>query len=365
MKFETKKANIYPQLSLADKMTGKNLSLPVLESIYISLDKNTLTIKATNLDLGIELTTLVKGENGGSTCVSSKTILSYLNNLKDDEKLIFELKENVLHIHSDFSNVTIKTLPHDDFPVIPKVEVESSFTIKSQDIVSGIKSVVYASSVSTMKPELSSVYVYRNDAEELVFVATDSFRLAEKKIKVKDMDPDTRILIPFKNALEVLRVCEGVEEDILVCFNKNQMSISYGEVYMMSRVVDGVFPDYGQIIPKEFTSEAVALKQDVVNTFKIINVFSDKFNQVNLKLTGKTFSVESKNNEVGESENTIPAAHTGDDVDMNFNYRYIVDCFGSINSDSISFNFTGPGKPLVIKGVSDNSFMYLVMSMNK
>jgi len=365
MKFETKKENIYEKLSLADKMTGKNSSLPVLETVLLSLEGNNLIIRATNLDLAIEETVSVKGAQNGVVAVLSKTILSYLNNIKDDEKLTFELVDNTLKIQSTFSEVLIKTMVSDDFPVIPRIETEAEFSISAKDIVTGIKSVVYASSVSSMKPELSSVYIYKNETEEIVFVATDSFRLAEKKIKNKTISDDIRILVPFKNALEIVHVCENIDDIVSIVFNKNQLAISFSDTYMVSRVVDGVFPDYKQIIPTSYTSEVIALKQDIVNTFKIINVFSDKFNQVNISLKDKVFSIETKNNEIGETKNSIQVTHTGDDIDMNFNYRYIVDSFASINSDSLSFNFSGPGRPLVIRGVSDASFMYLVMSMNK
>jgi len=367
MKFETKKENIYEKLSLADKMTGKNSSLPVLEAVLLSLEGNNLIIRATNLDLAIEETVSVKGAQNGVVAVLSKTILSYLNNIKDDEKLTFELVDNTLKIQSTFSEVLIKTMVSDDFPVIPRIETEAEFSISAKDIVTGIKSVVYASSVSSMKPELSSVYIYKNDNNEMVFVATDSFRLAEKKISAKGVGEEIKTLIPFKNTLEIIRVFEDFEGEVKVSLNKNQLSISADNIYMVSRVVDGVFPDYNQIVPKKFTTEVIALKQDVINALKIINVFSDKFNQVNILLDAekKEFLITTKNNDVGETFNAIPTTFTGEGVQMNFNYRYIVDSFQSISVDSISFNFNGVGKPLVIKGISDPSFMYLVMPMNK
>ena len=367
MKFEILKENIVKELSQAEKITGKNLTLPVLSAVLIEAGKNTITIRATNLDLGIELVTPAKVIEMGKVAISARIILSFLNNIKDGEKLEFELVGGVLKINSSFSTVSINTFPSEEFPLIPRIEAETEFNIKPEDFVSGLRSVVYSSSVSSMKPELASVYIYKNGEGDLVFVATDSFRLAEKKIKAKGIPNDIKILIPFKNATEIIRVCEGIANEINISFNKNQLSISAGNLYMVSRVVEGVFPDYKQILPKAFSTEIICLKQDLMNALKIINVFSDKFNQVNLSLdeAKKEFYITSKNNDVGETQNTVPVTFTGEGIKMNFNYRYIVDSFQSIPVDSMSFNFSGIGKPLVIKGISDSSFLYLVMPMNK
>jgi DNA polymerase III subunit beta len=366
MKFEVLKEKISKELSKAEKMTGKNLSLPVLESILFEVGTNNLTLRSTNLDLGIEIKIPVKSEKEGRAAVPAKVVISYLNNIKDGEKLVFETTEGVLNIHSKLSQVSINTIPNEDFPVIPQIDAEDVFTIKSKDLVGGLKAVVYASSISSMKPELSSVYMFK-DENDLVFVATDSFRLAEKRIPANDVKLESGILIPFKNALEIMRVCEDAPGEIEVMFNKNQLSVSFENVYMVSRVVDGVFPDYGQIIPKEFTTTITALKQDVLNSFKVINIFSDKFNQVQVLMNPeeKQFTISTKNNSVGQSENNIPAVIEGEPLSISFNHRYIVDSFSSLNTDSLTFNFSGPGKPMVMRPVSDRSFMYLVMPMNK
>ena len=131
--------------------------------------------------------------------------------------------------------------------------------------------------------------------------------------------------------------------------------------------MDGAFPDYKQIIPKEFKTEAVVLKQDFMNFLKLANIFSDNFHQVNFKIDPrkKIFEIRTRNLEVGENLNKVDAALTGEAMDINFNHKFIVDCFQSIDSDSISLQFGANNKPMVMRGVSDKSFLYLVMPMNK
>jgi len=191
--------------------------------------------------------------------------------------------------------------------------------------------------------------------------------LAEKKIKVSKIEEVPGILIPFKNVHEILKIFGEFQGVIKVCFNKNQISFSSDNVYLTSRVIDGVFPDYRQIIPKDFKVQAVVLKQDLLNALKLSNVFSDKFNQINLsvKPKEKVFELSSENNEVGENKTYLDAAMKGEDITLSFNYRYFLDCFQSISADSISIKLNQSSKPMVISGSPDNSFTYLIMPMNK
>ncbi len=150
--------------------------------------------------------------------------------------------------------------------------------------------------------------------------------------------------------------------------SKNLVSFEGMGVRVVSRVIDGTFPDYRQIIPKGFMTEVVVLKDDLLNALKISNIFSDKFSQTRLLVDPKKglFEIQSKNNDVGENKTSVDAALSGDPVEVTFNYRYVVDCFQSIDADSVSLQFNGTGRPMVIRPVSsDQTFLYLVMPMNR
>ncbi len=218
-----------------------------------------------------------------------------------------------------------------------------------------------------MKPELSSVYIYK-DGEYLTFVATDSFRLAEKKIKSSNTSKLSDILLPFKNIQDIIRVLGSFNSDTTVCASKNLISFKNNDTYIVSRIIDGVFPDYRQIIPKTNTTEVVALKQDILNALKISNIFSDKFNQVHLTVDPKTslFEIQTKNSDIGENQTVVDATLSGDKMEINFNYKYLIDGFQSINSDSVSLQLNGLNRPVVLRPVSgEQTFLYLVMPMNR
>ncbi|MFA6324912.1 MAG: DNA polymerase III subunit beta [Candidatus Paceibacterota bacterium] len=365
MRLECEIEKIKGAVSQVERITGKNLTLPVLSSILFIASGKSLKLRATNLSLGIEIEIPAKIEKEGIIAISGSVLVGIFSNIFQKENISLEEVDGNLLIKTKKSQIKLKCQPNEDFPTIPQVE-GNTFDIDSKKLIDGIKSVYYSSSISDIKPEISSVYFYSKD-DSLVFVSTDSFRLAEKKIKVKNLEEISGIIVPFKNIPEILRIFSEFSGEIKICFNKNQISFSSDNVYLTSRIIDGIFPDYTQIIPKEFKTECVVLKQDLLNALKLSNIFSDKFNQVNLIINPKEkiFELSSQNNEVGENKTHVDAALTGEMVEVGFNYKYFIDCFQSINSDSVSIKFNQASKPIVVSGVSDNSFLYLIMPMNR
>ncbi len=368
MKTEVHLPQLKRIINLSERVTKRNSTLPVLSCLLFEVKKNKLTVKATNLDVGIEVSTVAKSDGEWVAAVPAHTISSFVSQISDQDGVVkIELVSGNLNITSAKSKVTIKTVSPDDFPSIPRVSDGKKTTLSADIFLKGLKSVYYSSSISSVKPELSSVYIYKN-AENLVFAATDSFRLAEKKVKIPTGSDLEDILIPFKNTPDIIRVLEGVGGDVVVCSNKNLISFESDGVYLTSRIIDGVFPDYHQIVPKNHSTEAVALKQDTINALKVSNVFTDKFNQVKFIIDpkGKLFEIQTKNSDVGENATVVDAALSGEKIEINFNGKYISDCFQSIDADSVSFQLGGLNKPMVIRPASgDGTFMYLVMPMNR
>ena len=163
------------------------------------------------------------------------------------------------------------------------------------------------------------------------------------------------------------RILELTNEDVTLTINENQVAVTAQGVYITSRIVSGSFPDYKQIIPKDFQTEVVVLKQDLLNTLKAANVFSDKFNQITFSIdpSKKKFECIAKNSDVGEYSGTIEAAISGDTVSIALNQRYLIECLSMIPQDSITIGLNGGNRALVIRGVSDVSFTYLLMPMNR
>src|SRR3989338_3909530 len=212
-----------------------------------------------NLSLGIEVEIAAKIESEGIVAISGQVLAGTFLNIFQNENIKLEGVDGNLLVQTKKSQIKLKGQPHDDFPTIPTVS-GAEFEIEAKKLTEGIKSVYYSSSPSDIKPEISSVYIYTNE-DNLVFVSTDSFRLAEKKIKIKGLEEIHGLLLPFKNVSEILRIFDDTRGVVKVCFNKNQISFSSDNIYLTSRIIDGNFPDYRQIIPKETKTEAILLRQ--------------------------------------------------------------------------------------------------------
>ena len=368
MKLEINSQKLKEIVALTEHVAGKHVTLPVLSCILIEIKGRTATFKSTNLDIGIEIEIPVKSDGDGIIAVPAHILSSFVSQIYDQNQMVhMETVSGNIHINSSKSKGVIKTVPPEDFPSIPKVTDGEEVILPAELFIKGLQSVFYSASASNVKPELSSVYVYRAN-EYLTFAATDSFRLAEKKIQAPVSTNLHDILIPFKNISEIIRLLQYMGGKVTVRVNKNLISFEANGVYAASRIIDGVFPDYKQILPKSYVTEAIVLKQDFLNALKISNIFSDKFNQVRLIIDPKEkiFEVHTKNSDVGENQTTIDGALTGDRMEVNFNYKYVVDCLQAIEADSISLQLSGLNKPMVIRPVSgDQTFTYLVMPMNR
>lgn len=365
MKLECEVEKLKNAVTQAERIIGKNLTLPILNSILLIASGKSLKLRATNLSLGLEIEIPTKIEQEGIIAIPGAVLLGVFSHISQNENISIESSNGNILIKTKKNKIKLKGGQYEDFPTIPVVEGKT-FEIESKKLIDGIKSVYYSASFSDIKPEISSVFIYKED-KNLIFVSTDSFRLAEKKIKLKDIEEIDGIIIPFKNIPEILRVIGDFLGLVRVCFNKNQISFSFNNTYLTSRVIDGVFPDYRQIIPKDIKTKAVLLKQDLLNALKLSNIFSDKFNQINLSINPKegVFELSSKNNDIGENKTYIEAVLEGEKVALSFNHKYFLDCFQSINTDSIVVEIVDAAHPILISPVSDSSFTYLIMPMNK
>jgi DNA polymerase-3 subunit beta len=365
MKLECSKDAIKNAVMLAERMVGKNLSLPVLGGILFIAKNNKLLIRATNLDVGIEMEIPAKISEDGILVVHGNLLSGILSSVHD-QKVVLETSGENLVVQATNARSVLKCMPYEDFPTLPVVAGGDAFSMPVEKFIDGVKSVWYSASISDMKPEIASVCIY-SEGENIIFVATDSFRLAEKKIFLKEKTEFHHVLIPQKNIAEILKVLDETSGKVNINVNKNQISFSLQDkdVYITSRIIDGIFPDYQQIIPKAYETEATLLKQDVMNALKVTNLFSDKFNRVDISvdILGKNMTIEAKNSATGENKTVLDATLTGNNISCGFNQKYIVDCFQSIKQDSVIFRFSGEGRPLVVRGMSDQSFMYLIMPL--
>ncbi len=358
------KEQLLKQLELSQKISTKHATLPVLQCVLLEAKDSKLQLRATNLEIGLEATMSARVEEEGKIAVPATTLtqtISYLNS----REITLRVEESVLLVESNGSNTSIKSIPDEEFPTIPKISTNGQKIQK--DLFSlGIKTAAIAASVSSIKPELGSVYINQKKEHTLTFVATDSFRLMEKTVPQKGVILNDSIMIPYKNAIELARVCDSKDDEVELMVNENQCALLFSDgLYITSRLTTGSFPDYEQIIPKEYSTHTTLLKQDLQNTFRKTSIFLNKFLQVTLNVTGNSLTISANSGEVGNTTESINAQTEGDELTLSFNQRYLSEPLNYITDDSLVMHFAGLGRPMVMGGVNDTTLRYLVMPMNK
>jgi len=352
-------------LELISRISTKHVTLPVLQCVYFEVTENKITLKATNLELSVEVIIPGKVSEVGTIAVPASTLLQSIQYLKQSE-ITLRVEDEVLLVESKQTNTSIKSIPADEFPNIRHLEGKG-VVLNRKLFALGIKTTAFAASQSSIKPELGSVYIQQKKEHSLTFASTDSFRLMEKTVPQKGVILDSSFLVPQKNAIELARICDLLETDPELVVTENQCAIGFKDegVYVTSRLVSGSFPDYEKLIPKEYATHVTLLKNDLISAFKKTSVFLNKFMQVSLSIADNSVIVSSQNNEVGHITDTVNAAVDGEELSLNFNQQYLIEPLSHITDESIVLHFSGIGRPLVIAGVSDTTLRYLVMPMNR
>ncbi len=365
MEIKVSRPQLTQALELLTRVSVKHVTLPVLQCALLKTSKAHLTLTATNLELSIKVDVPCVVEEEGVIAVPASTLLQSIQYDTGNE-VVLRVEEGVLVIESQKTNTSIKSIPHEEFPVLNHVQ-GVSVVVNRQLFALGIKTTAFAASVSTIKPELGSVYIQQKKEQSLTFVATDSFRLMEKTVSQKGVILESSLLVPQKNALEIARICDLLQGDPNLVVSDNQCALDFANegVYITSRLVTGSFPDYEQIIPKEYISRVTVLKQDLLKAFRKTAIFLNKYQQVTIAVTDNSLTLSSQNSEVGHVTDSVEATVDGEELSLNFNQQYVADALAYIADDSVYMQFAGIGRPLVLSGVADKTLRYLVMPMNR
>ncbi|MEK7086189.1 MAG: DNA polymerase III subunit beta [Patescibacteria group bacterium] len=343
----------------------KSTTLPALSSILIIAGDDGIKLRATNLETGIDLKLSGEVITDGVVAIPAILLQQIAGSFTQEGKVSLEHTGDIVSITSGTGKSSIKTVPYDDFPSIPFPENPKNRIVIPGVILKNLfTTIASCASTSTIRPELASIYL-SIEGGSLTAVATDSFRLAEKKVPLSNKGTQGKVLIPAKNALDIAQALP--ENDIIMSFDDHQCAF-VGEMGMLvSRLTNAVYPDYRQIIPKESIVEAIVLRKDFENALKRTTIFSDAFQKIRISFDPKKniFSFFARNADIGESSETLSARISGSALDLSFNHRYLSAVLALTSAESLSLTAAGIGRPLIIHGVGDTSLLYLVSPMNQ
>lgn len=360
--------NLKKILTLVERSTIRDITLPILNSFLISAENGLLKITGTNLELGVESSIRGSTQENGSIVIPAKIFSSYISTLQKNEKVSLESKGNDVIVKTQSQETVFKGFPFGDFPPFPQIKELYTITLGRLDLIQIITKTLVAISRSTIKPELSSV-LFSITKEVIVLSSTDGFRLSEERIKPLSYSTNVSkesFLLPLRTCEELIKICE-LSDDGEVVF-----SVGNGEVFirtpntsLYSRLTEGNFPEYQQIIPKQYLTSVVMDRQLIAGHIKRASIFSNKLNSVTLTLNpeSKTCAIESSNRDIGDYKAEFKSDSKGSQVIIVFNFHYLLDGVESFTDESIFMGFNGDSNPLLIKSPKKESSLYVVMPM--
>jgi DNA polymerase-3 subunit beta len=362
-------------ISLTEKITGRNLTLPILDNVLIEVLPNFLKISSTDLELGIQWWGLCKTEKEGKIAIPAK-LLNQVVSALPEEKVTIKEKNNTLLIEAKNYKTQIKGMSADDFPIIPNFSRDLFIEINSGKLKEGLMSVVNIASVSQIRPEISGVY-FSFEKDTVKLVATDSFRLAEKILSFgnkggyKNTFKETvSFILPQKAAKELINILNDEEKDIKIYLSESQVlfetylaGMDHQEINLISRQIEGEYPSYHEIIPKEAKTKITVNKDEFNKQIKTAGIFGGRTNEVVLKMDPKDKEIEiySQDSEMGESTLNLPSKIEGNDLKVSFNWKFIIEGLDNMKASEVTFEMQGNDGPAVIKPIGDSSYLYVVM----
>lgn len=364
MKFECKGGALVTAVLQVAKARSKASSQNYLQDIHLTLDTHQLSLRATNLEIFCEKSISVKGIQNGACILQGETLVRIIPFLqKNDTVFSCELNEGVFSITSEKEVIEIKVTPYEDFPTLPP-QGEALGKISKDVLSSLLKEVSFCAATTEIKPEISSVYVYTKD-ENLISVATDSYRLAEKTVALPK-GLSLNVLIPQKHIADILYIIGEEEGDLEISLYESILTLSTGDnLTLCIHTVTGQFPDYRQLFPKEFTTTATLSKEDLQKSLTLTTYFTEQYSQVKCILTDKSLTLHSKNEAVGQVTNSVSITKSGEDIEVSYNNRYFLDVLSHIAGSTLVCSFTTPQRPVFIQSKEDISFTYLLMPLNR
>ena len=370
MKIICTQENLTKGLGIVSHIAGKNISLPILNNILLKSQNGALTLISTNLDIGIK--TIVRGklEKEGELTVQAKLLTDYISLLPPGNIELIKEGSNLL-IKANRQETVIRGQEAEEYPIVPEIGGVKGFNIGATIFKDALSQVIFSASYEDIRPELSGVFLNIKDTD-LVLVATDSYRLAEKKIKIekeaKNINAASKI-IPLRVLHEMIRILDDGHQNIEVGFSDNQAFFKLKETLVMSRLIEGNYPDYKEIIPKEYKTKVVCDRNDLIKIIKTASLFSKTgINDVLLEFnkSGKNITISSTNVQLGENKASLPAEIEGENNNVVvFNYKYLLDGLQNMPGKKAIIELTSGDAPVILKPEQDKDYLYLIMPIRK
>ncbi len=367
MKFTCTQENLAHGLSVVARIASKSTNLPILNNILVKAEQGGIELMATNLEIGV--TTRIRGkvEEEGRCTIPARVFTEYIA-LLGKESVTVAQEGTTMIIQSGNAETKLRGLPAEDFPLIPSIEKQTHHSVEGTALRQAISQVIFAAASDDTRPEISGVYV-RFVEKEVCLAATDSYRLTERRLALQEpAAAEVAFIMPVRALQELLRVIDAEGAPVSFYVTPNQVLCTYGDTELVSRLIDGQYPDYRQIIPQRHDTHARTATAELLQALRATSLFSRPgINDVALTLEREEQRIVLKaaNTQVGENWRAVPAAVEGIDNTIVFNSRYVLDGLTSMESDEVTFSMTNSASPGVLQPVGNEQHLYIIMPIKQ
>jgi DNA polymerase-3 subunit beta len=365
MQFTIEKSQLNQGLNKVSRLANARMPIPILNNILLNVQVDQLTLSVTDLELGIQTALPVEVRTEGSFTVPARLLTEFI--LASQEKTLEgDVSDKAtLTLKGAQSQVKIRGLDASEFPTLPFIEGDPTLSVRATELKEAIDLVSFATAIDDTRPVLAGILVTAID-KELILAATDSYRLAEKRIKLHQPAKNPcSVIVPKRTLMELSRLLADEPGDISVFVGDNQIQFSYNQTRLVSRVIEGSYPQYINIVPKEYRTRVTANLPDCVAALKMSQLFArEAGNLISMTMVpGLGVTVESAASQKGEANNTFTAITEGEEIKMSFNVKYLLDALQVVKAENVFLELSGVDKPIMIRPANSPEYFSLVMPL--
>lgn len=364
MKVSCTQENLTRGLNIVGRLVGTRATLPVLNNILIKTKNGRLTLAATDLEIGISTWIGAKVDKDGAVTCPARLLSDYTTT-NTDKTISIELKDTTLHLESEHFKANIKGIDASEFPLIPEVKEGETLEVSGADLKEGILKTAFACALDETRPVLAGVCLKIGNGK-IKMVATDSYRLAEKTINLLSKESkELSIIVPQRTMAEIGRLLDESVDKVTMKIGENQIHFKMGPTEVISRLVEGSFPDYEQIIPKNIKTKIEVNTSEFLNAIKMASFFArEAANNVKLSLKKpKALTVIAVSPQLGDNTSELEVALSGEELEIAFNAKFILDALQIIDSEKLGLELAGSLSPGIIRPSKDPNYLYIIMPL--
>ncbi|HEY9724361.1 MAG TPA: DNA polymerase III subunit beta [Oscillatoriaceae cyanobacterium] len=364
MRLVCSKENFARGIQAVQRAVSSRGPLPILTHIKLVADAGALKLTATDLDVGLEARVPADVHESGSIALTAKTFAEIVSKLPNSD-IEMSLSEQEVTLKCLRSKFTLRGMPAAEFPELPQPNTDAPIALPAEELLKGIRQTAFAAAGED-KAVISGIFIQLSDGQ-LELVATDGYRLSWRRTQLPNTAATLSVIVPKRAMDELARQLGAVSGDVTIAVSNNQAAFQLGDRYMTSRLVDGTYPNYRQIIPTTFVNEAVLDRASLLAAVDRVSImaFDREAHIVKLEFSAEELRITAGNTELGDSVEVLSLEYTGEPLTISFNADYLVDALKNMDVDTIRMSLNTPLSPVLLRPLDNDSHTCLVMPLNR